>query len=153
MRGSAAGRLKVVIVGAGIGGLSAHLAFARAGFEVAHYERRSELGPAGAGIVVWPDGVKVLRALGLGERLAAIGNRPDVLEVRGLGLMIGVELRTPALADDVAQLCFRRGLLVLECGQKAIRFAPPLILSEEQAKAAVEVFARACADAARPARP
>jgi FAD-dependent urate hydroxylase len=83
MRGSSAGRMKVVIVGAGIGGLSAHLAFARAGFEVAHYERRSELGPAGAGIVVWPDGVKVLRTLGLGERLAAIGNRPDVLEVRG----------------------------------------------------------------------
>ena len=41
MRGGAAGRLKVVIVGAGIGGLSAHLAFARAGFEVAHYERQS----------------------------------------------------------------------------------------------------------------
>jgi FAD-dependent urate hydroxylase len=83
MRGRSAGGLKVVIVGAGIGGLAAHLAFARAGFEVAHYERRSELGPAGAGIVVWPDGVKVLRALGLGERLAAIGNRPDLLEVRG----------------------------------------------------------------------
>ena len=82
MSGNAAHRLKVVIVGAGIGGLSAHLAFARAGFEVAHYERRSELGPAGAGIVVWPDGVEVLKALGLGERLAAIGNRPDVLEVR-----------------------------------------------------------------------
>ena len=83
MRGSTAGRSKVVIVGAGIGGLSAHLAFARAGFDVVHYERRSELGPAGAGIVIWPDGVKVLRALGLGERLAAIGNRPDVMEVRG----------------------------------------------------------------------
>jgi FAD-dependent urate hydroxylase len=83
MTGRSVGRLKVVIVGAGIGGLSAHLAFARAGFEVAHYERRSELGPAGAGIVIWPDGVKVLRALGLGERLAAIGNRPDALEVRG----------------------------------------------------------------------
>jgi FAD-dependent urate hydroxylase len=83
MRGRVADRLKVVIVGAGIGGLSAHLAFARAGFEVAHYERRPRLGPAGAGIVVWPDGVEVLRTLGLGERLAAIGNRPDVLEVRG----------------------------------------------------------------------
>ena len=83
MRGRSAGRSKVVIVGAGIGGLSAHLAFARAGFEVAHYERRPGLGPAGAGIVVWPDGVKVLRSLGLGERLAAIGNRPDVLELRG----------------------------------------------------------------------
>jgi FAD-dependent urate hydroxylase len=83
MRGRAAGPFKVVIVGAGIGGLSAHLAFDRAGFEVVHYERRPQLGPAGAGIVVWPDGVEVLRALGLGERLTAIGNRPDVLEVRG----------------------------------------------------------------------
>ena len=42
MNDGAAGRSKVVIVGAGIGGLSAHLAFAGAGFEVAHYERRSE---------------------------------------------------------------------------------------------------------------
>src|SRR3954470_22795338 len=83
MKDRAAGRSKVVIVGAGIGGLSAHLAFARAGFEVAHYERRSELGPAGAGIVVWPDGVKVLRAIGLGESLGALGNRPDVVGVRG----------------------------------------------------------------------
>ncbi|MDG3005414.1 FAD-dependent monooxygenase [Paludisphaera mucosa] len=72
-----------MIVGAGIGGLSAHLAFAGVGFEVAHYERRSELGPAGAGIFIWPDGVKVLRTLGLGERLAAIGNRPDFLVMRG----------------------------------------------------------------------
>ena len=75
-------RLKVVIVGAGIGGLSAHLACARAGFDVEHYERQSHLGAAGAGIVVWPDGVKVLESLGLGERLAIIGNRPDILELR-----------------------------------------------------------------------
>jgi 4-aminobutyrate aminotransferase len=90
----------------------------------------------------------------LKERLATtLAGHPAVEEVRGLGLMIGVELRTPALADDVAQLCFRRGLLVLECGQKAIRFAPPLILSEAQAAAAADVFARACTDAARAARP
>jgi 4-aminobutyrate aminotransferase len=83
---------------------------------------------------------------------ALAGNRA-VQEVRGLGLMIGVELRTPELADVVAQLCFQRGLLVLECGKKAIRFAPPLILTEAQATAAVEVFARACADAAAGAVP
>jgi 4-aminobutyrate aminotransferase len=90
----------------------------------------------------------------LKDRLtAALAGNPDVLEVRGLGLMIGVELSTPQLADDVAQLCFRRGLLVLECGEKAIRFAPPLLLSHAQATAAVEVFARACVDAARAAQP
>jgi FAD-dependent urate hydroxylase len=75
-------RLKVVIVGAGIGGLAAHLACVRAGFEVEHCERQSHLGAAGAGIVVWPDGVKVLQSLGLGERLDSIGNRPDALVLR-----------------------------------------------------------------------
>jgi FAD-dependent urate hydroxylase len=75
-------RLKVVIVGAGIGGLAAHLACARAGFDVEHCERQAHLGAAGAGIVIWPDGVKVLRSLGLGERLDSIGNRPDSLELR-----------------------------------------------------------------------
>ena len=75
-------RLKVVIVGAGIGGLSAHLACTRAGFLVEHFERQPHLSAAGAGIVVWPDGVKVLNSLGLGERLAGIGNRPDTLVLR-----------------------------------------------------------------------
>jgi 4-aminobutyrate aminotransferase len=90
----------------------------------------------------------------LKERLAkALAGNPAVEEVRGLGLMIGVELRTPALASAVAHLCFRRGLLVLECGRKAIRFAPPLTLSETQANVASDLFAQACRDADRDARP
>jgi len=90
----------------------------------------------------------------LKERLdTVLAGNPAVEDVRGLGLMIGVELGTPALADAVAQLCFRRGLLVLECGNKTIRFAPPLILSEAQAAVAATVFAGACADAARDATP
>jgi 4-aminobutyrate aminotransferase len=67
-----------------------------------------------------------------------------VEEVRGLGLMIGVELRSPEQADRVAQGCYERGLLVLECGEKAIRFSPPLILSEAQATEAAEIFSAAC---------
>ncbi len=80
----------------------------------------------------------------LGERLAG---SPRVTELRGVGLMIGVELASHALSEAVAQLCFRRGLLVLECGQKAIRISPPLILSAGQADTIAEVFARAVADA------
>ena len=45
--------MKVIVVGAGIGGLTAHLVCKRAGFEVEHYERQPRLGPAGAGIVLW----------------------------------------------------------------------------------------------------
>jgi 4-aminobutyrate aminotransferase len=65
-------------------------------------------------------------------------------EIRGLGLMIGVELKTAQLAAGVAEACYRRGLLVLECGEKAIRLSPPLIITEAQATAAVELFRDAC---------
>jgi 4-aminobutyrate aminotransferase len=65
-------------------------------------------------------------------------------EVRGVGLMIGVELRTHELAGAVAEACYQRGLLVLECGEKAIRLSPPLTITEAQAVDAVEIFAAAC---------
>jgi 4-aminobutyrate aminotransferase len=80
----------------------------------------------------------------LRDKLAGV---PSVTEVRGVGLMIGVELESHELAEAVAQLCFRRGLLVLECGKKAIRFSPPLILTEAQAAVTADVFAKAVADA------
>ena len=44
--------MKVIVVGAGIGGLTTHLVCKRAGFEVDHYERQPRLGPGGAGIVL-----------------------------------------------------------------------------------------------------
>jgi 4-aminobutyrate aminotransferase len=69
-----------------------------------------------------------------------------VQEVRGLGLMIGVEFDSPERADAVADLCFRRGLLVLECGRKTIRISPPLTVSDEQIATIGAVFAAACRD-------
>ena len=74
--------MKVIIVGAGIGGLTTYLVCKRAGFEVEHYERQPHLGPAGAGIVLWPNGVKVLLALGLGEQLKQIGHNLDRVVTR-----------------------------------------------------------------------
>ncbi len=72
-------------------------------------------------------------------------------DVRGLGLMIGVELvrdrETKEMAeeetDQVTVECFKRGLLVLPCGSSSIRFSPPLIISREQAEVAFEIFAEA----------
>ncbi|HET6281179.1 MAG TPA: aminotransferase class III-fold pyridoxal phosphate-dependent enzyme [Polyangia bacterium] len=84
----------------------------------------------------------------LKNRLARdLASDPKVEEVRGVGLMIGVEMRTPAHMDAVADLCFRRGLLVLECGRKTIRFSPPLTFTPEQADIAASVFVKACRDA------
>jgi 4-aminobutyrate aminotransferase len=70
-----------------------------------------------------------------------------VTEIRGVGLMIGVEFATPDLAGAVAQLCFKRGLILLECGKKSIRFSPPLIITDAQAVVAADLFAAACRDA------
>ena len=53
------------IVGAGIGGLSAAIALERAGFEATVYEQADEIRPLGAGLSIWPNGVRALRALGL----------------------------------------------------------------------------------------
>jgi 4-aminobutyrate aminotransferase len=80
---------------------------------------------------------------------ARLGPAAGVTDVRGVGLMVGVELDTHARATAVAELCFRRGLLVLECGQKAIRLSPPLIVTEEQVGTMVDVFSTACIDVYR----
>jgi 4-aminobutyrate aminotransferase len=81
----------------------------------------------------------------LKDRLARdLADVPGVLEVRGLGLMIGIEFETAKLAAAVAQACYHRGLLVLECGKKAIRVAPPLIITREQADLAVDMFVSVC---------
>jgi 4-aminobutyrate aminotransferase len=73
---------------------------------------------------------------------------PSVEEVRGLGLMIGVELKTPDIAEAVAQGCYERGLLVLGCGEKAVRLSPPLIIDEERVDTATRIFAESCQAAA-----
>jgi 4-aminobutyrate aminotransferase len=69
-----------------------------------------------------------------------------VADVRGLGLMIGVELDSHARADAVANLCFRRGLLVLECGKSAIRISPPLVVTPAQVEVIANMFVAACRD-------
>jgi FAD-dependent urate hydroxylase len=65
--------LKVIIVGAGMGGLTAAIALQQAGYQVEIYDRVSELRPAGAGISLWSNGVKVMNRLGLGKEIARIG--------------------------------------------------------------------------------
>ena len=64
----------------------------------------------------------------------------SVVDVRGLGLMIGVELATPALATAVEEACFQRGLLVLGCGDKAVRMSPPLLIERAQVESGLHVF-------------
>ncbi|HTM12993.1 MAG TPA: acetyl ornithine aminotransferase family protein [Bryobacteraceae bacterium] len=81
---------------------------------------------------------------------------PNAGDVRGLGLMIGIELvkdqitkeRAPGLRDRVVQMCFQRGLLVLGAGPNTIRISPPLVLTREQADCAVDILAACFGEAA-----
>lgn len=64
--------MKAIVIGGGIGGMSAALALEKAGIETAVFEAVKEMKPVGAAISVWPNGVKCLNALGLKAQLRAL---------------------------------------------------------------------------------
>ena len=69
--------------------------------------------------------------------------RPQVTDVRGLGLMLALELKTPELAAKLVQSAFERGLLLLTAGTRAVRISPPLVLDAEEAATGLEIIAAA----------
>ncbi|HLT28637.1 MAG TPA: acetyl ornithine aminotransferase family protein [Myxococcaceae bacterium] len=82
------------------------------------------------------------------ERLRGMAKKhPVIADVRGAGLMIGAEFLVPGTGEPAAeyvaeleQLAFRRGLLLLSCGVSTIRFAPPLVLTEDEANVGLDVL-------------
>jgi len=71
---------RVCVVGGGIGGLTAALAFARSGAEVAVYEQAAKLTEVGAGIQITPNGARALEALGLEAALSESGLEAQAVE-------------------------------------------------------------------------
>ncbi len=73
---------------------------------------------------------------------------PSIGDVRGIGLMIGVEFvknqetREPAnaLRDQVVNMAFERGLLLLGCGESTIRISPPLGITRQEVDEGLEIF-------------
>ena len=92
----------------------------------------------------------------LKDRLAALRTRHSTIgDVRGLGLMIGVEFCRPddrkaldrELRERVMQKCFEKGLLLLGCGESTLRFCPPLIVTAQEVETAVRLFDQAIPEA------
>lgn len=75
-------RPHVLIAGAGIGGLTTALALIQRGFRVTVYEQTTELREVGAGVLISPNGMRVLAHLGLADRVLALAARPASREVR-----------------------------------------------------------------------
>lgn len=75
------GATSVAIAGAGIGGLAAALALARAGIASEIFERRAELAEAGAGIQLGPNATKVLGQLGVLDALRDVAAEPEALTI------------------------------------------------------------------------
>lgn len=83
------------------------------------------------------------------ERLETwVGTVPNVGDVRGRGLMIGVELvrdkrsRIPAgkLRERVVQMAFERGLLLLGCGESTLRLCPSLLVTRQECDTALNIL-------------
>ncbi|HEX8472896.1 MAG TPA: acetyl ornithine aminotransferase family protein [Pyrinomonadaceae bacterium] len=88
------------------------------------------------------------------EGLRKLMRKHDCIgDVRGLGMMIGVEFvenrdtmkPAPELRDRIETECFNRGLIILGAGANTIRWSPPLILSRENVDVALEIFDEAIA--------
>jgi 4-aminobutyrate aminotransferase len=92
------------------------------------------------------------------QGLRALQERhPLIGDVRGKGLMVGVELvrdrttkeRATTERDRVVDEAFARGLLILGAGRNAVRFSPPLVLTKAQADTAIRIFDECLAAVAR----
>jgi 4-aminobutyrate aminotransferase len=70
-------------------------------------------------------------------------SQSPIRDVRGLGLMVGVEFATAEQRDRAVLDAFEKGLLLLGCGERVIRFCPPLIVSRSDIDTAVEIFSSA----------
>ncbi|MBI2369687.1 MAG: acetyl ornithine aminotransferase family protein [Deltaproteobacteria bacterium] len=84
----------------------------------------------------------------LGRLIELREKYPCLGDVRGKGLLVGAEIvedqrtraRAPGLRDRILEECFRRGLLLLGAGASAIRFTPPLVVTEPEVDTALEIF-------------
>jgi len=86
------------------------------------------------------------------DRLNGIADdHPSIGNVRGKGLMIGIELvkdkatkePAPEIRDEVAQRAFKKGLLILGCGPNIARFMPALNISQDIADEGLAIFEEA----------
>ena len=107
---------------------------------------RIDMAVGGAVIEVIKRDKLLENAATMGERLRKglaelAGKKGGIASVRGIGLMIGIEFDTKEHRDLALKNLFRKGLLLLPAGQKAMRAIPPLIITKEEIDEGIELLA------------
>jgi salicylate hydroxylase len=120
----------IIVAGAGIGGLTAALALAHAGFRVSLLEQAGRLEESGAGIQLSPNATRILIALGLGDRLRRDAAVPRAVTIRTAG---GADLARVPLGDSASARygapywCIHRGDLQAAL-LEAVQASPDIVL-------------------------
>jgi 2-polyprenyl-6-methoxyphenol hydroxylase-like FAD-dependent oxidoreductase len=103
-------KFNIGIIGGGIGGVAAAVALHRAGIETTVYERATEFREVGAGMMLWPNATRVLKELGLLERVAASSGPNQHFLVRSRAGTILMDIKLGRF--EVPALCTRRSDLL-----------------------------------------
>jgi 2-polyprenyl-6-methoxyphenol hydroxylase-like FAD-dependent oxidoreductase len=103
-------KFNIGIIGGGIGGVAAAVALRRAGIHATVYERANELREVGAGMMLWPNATRVLKELGLLERVAALSGPNQHFLVRSSAGTILMDIGLGHF--EVPALCTRRSDLL-----------------------------------------
>lgn len=130
--------MRIVIIGAGIGGLSAGILLKKYGHDVTVYEQVEKILPVGAAISVWSNGVKCLNYLGLQAQVEKLGGIMDRMAyVDGLNNEIMTQFGLQSLIDEVGQRPYPvsraelQNMLMDEFGREDIHLGVRLIGIED----------------------
>jgi len=138
--------LKVVIIGAGMGGLTAGIALRQVGYDVEVYDRVSELRPAGAAISLWSNGIKVLNRLGLGNEIARIGGQMDRMAYYSYTGEKLTDFSLFPLIEQVGQRPYPvarselQQMLLTALGQDTVRLGTKCVAVEQDENSATAIF-------------
>lgn len=139
--------LKAIIIGSGMAGLTTGIALHQAGYEVEIYEKTSKLRPAGAGISLWSNGIKILNKLGLGEKVAAIGGQMNRMEYRNQYGDILNDINLLPLVEQVGQRPYPvsrtdlQNMMLEAFGKEDVHLGMRCVSVEQDENSATAIFA------------
>ncbi|WP_029150208.1 FAD-dependent urate hydroxylase HpxO [Microbacterium indicum] len=147
--------MKVIIIGAGVGGTSAAIALQRLGHEVVVYDRIRENKPVGAALSLWSNGIKVLNWLGLEREVADLGGRMDSMAYfEGLTGETMTEFSLAPITEKTGQRPYPvaradlQQLLMDRVGEGSIRLGMKAVSVDQDDDAATVTFEDGSTDSA-----